>query len=103
VRGCVGPRDSPNVAGKRRALGICWESIHGPSRTLPSHDTGYITPARSFGNSDVKFHVVVNREALVALVMLGVKFGYSAGIDVDVCQIYGILFLELRAADITVT
>jgi len=47
--------------------------------------------------------VVVNREALVALVMLGVKFGNSAGIDVDVCEISGTLFLELRAPDITVT
>ena len=70
---------------------------------MPSHYTGYITQARNFGNSDVKFHVVVNREALVALVMLGVKFGNSAGIDVDVCEISGTLFLELRAPDITVT
>ena len=47
--------------------------------------------------------MVVNREALVALVTLGVTFGNDAGIDVGVREISGILFLEFRIADITFT
>jgi hypothetical protein len=47
--------------------------------------------------------VVIIGEALVILVMLGVKFGNGAGTHVDVCEIFGTLLLELRAAVITVT